>query len=110
MILTPSSSTGSALLKPTALQSTLLVAGIHYAWAQGSLLSFQQSYLSNKIATIRAVNAALVDPWEWRKGEYARLITTLAMIEVCPPHEDAREGIVPRPHHCFAPFIRKALE
>ena len=75
---------GSAFQDPVALRNAVLIAGVHYSWKQGSLLSLRDAYLSSKIDTIRAVNAALVDPWERRKGEYARLIATLALAEVRP--------------------------
>ena len=75
---------GAVLQEPVALQSALLMAGVHYLWNSGTILPFKEAFLSNKISTIRAVNAALVDPLEWRKGEYARMIATLALIEVCP--------------------------
>lgn len=74
----------AVLQEPVALQSALLMAGVHYLWNSGSIKPYQEAFLSNKISTIRAVNAALVDPLEWRKGSLLRLIATLALIEVRP--------------------------
>ena len=75
---------GAVLQEPIALQSALLMAGVHYLWNSGSILPIQQEFLSNKILTIRAVNAALVDPLEWRNESLSRLIATLALVEVRP--------------------------
>lgn len=68
--------------QPEALRNTLLVAGIHYAWNTGELRTFEPTFLTHKIETIRLVNASLAGSRMDTLKAYIKPILTLCYAEV----------------------------
>ncbi|KAK1713597.1 hypothetical protein BDP67DRAFT_515146, partial [Colletotrichum lupini] len=81
---TPDDCIATATSDADVLQNTILLSGLHYAWNQGDLSSFESTFVSQKIQSIRQVNSWLVaTPHERDIVRCAKYISTLCFIECC---------------------------
>ncbi|KAG8352713.1 hypothetical protein FVEN_g9401 [Fusarium venenatum] len=68
---------------PCALRSTILLAGMHFCFQNGSLASFESTFLYHKVEVMRYINKWIASSSHRRDTTIIRQMTTLAFTEVC---------------------------
>ncbi|CEI61507.1 unnamed protein product [Fusarium venenatum] len=71
---------------PCALRSTILLAGMHFCFQNGSLASFESTFLYHKVEVMRYINKWIASSSHRRDTTIIRQMTTLAFTEVGPIH------------------------
>ncbi|KAH7126126.1 hypothetical protein EDB81DRAFT_810448 [Dactylonectria macrodidyma] len=70
-----------AIQSPDTLRSSLLIAGLHYAWNSGQLQNFESTFLFHKVEAMRLVNVWLGNLQPKAATSCIREISTLAFAE-----------------------------
>ncbi|KAL6917168.1 hypothetical protein FSST1_008663 [Fusarium sambucinum] len=68
---------------PCALRSTILLAGMHFCFQNGSLASFESTFLYHKVEVMRFINKWIASSSHQRDTTIIRQMATLAFTEVC---------------------------
>ncbi|KAB5518855.1 hypothetical protein GE09DRAFT_1208189 [Coniochaeta sp. 2T2.1] len=77
---------------PYALRSTLIIAGLHYAWNTGNLQSFEPTFLFHKVESIRTVNDWMQTRDAAQAAVAVRQVLTLGFAECCLGNLPAAES------------------
>jgi hypothetical protein len=67
---------------PINLQTTMLLAAVHYAWRTGSMKGYEKAYLYYRYESIRFVNELIVADVNKISIKGLKLIAMLSLIEV----------------------------
>ncbi|OIW25432.1 hypothetical protein CONLIGDRAFT_93305 [Coniochaeta ligniaria NRRL 30616] len=68
---------------PSALRSTLIIAGLHYSWNTGNLQAYESTFLFHKVQGIRTVNDWIEKQDAARAAVAVRQVLTLGFAECC---------------------------
>ncbi|KAL3456229.1 hypothetical protein BJX64DRAFT_48157 [Aspergillus heterothallicus] len=87
-----------ATLDEHALRSTILIAGVHYAWNTGDLQAYEAAYLFHKVESMRVINKWLQTFDSKMFAVCVRQILTICLSEAClanlPAAETHLDGVM----------------